>query len=110
MSDEKQTCCDMRRKVTVFLGPFVPEEICGVSDSILVDFMRFDLDGPPRTDGKPGTKGVIAFRFCPWCGKLFLPGKSEVRLMSLECRSKNDEDEDEDDGEGWKNGKTEEQP
>ena len=96
MSAQPKTCCDLRRKITVFLGPILPEEICGVPDSVVADAMRFDLDGPPRTDGKPGTKGVIGFRFCPWCGKPFTPS-SETRITAVERPAP-----DEESGEEWK--------
>lgn len=92
------SCCPYRRKIVLFLGPILPEEVCGVSDSALAEIMRFDLDGPPRTDGRAGTKGVIGFRFCPWCGKA-LTDKSEVRITAVEVR-----DPDEESGEEWKKG------
>ena len=96
-----ESCCPWRRKITLFLGPILPEEACGVSDSVLADVMRFDLDGPPRTDGQAGTKGVIGFRFCPWCGKRFTSA-SEVRLSIVEGHQPTDDTDDT--GEDWKKG------
>lgn len=95
--DEKPptTCCEMRRKAVVFLGPVLPEEVCGIPDSILADFMRFDIDAPVGPDGKQ--KPVIGFRFCPWCGKLYT-ANSETRLTAI-IDAPMDES-----GEEWKKG------
>jgi hypothetical protein len=95
-ADEKQaTCCEMRRKVTVFLGPVLPEEVCGISDTILADFMRFDL---PDAEGPDGTKkAVLGFRFCPWCGKAFT-ASSETRTTAMFGGVA----EDDESGEEWK--------
>lgn len=96
MSDEKtETCCLMRRKTTVFLGPVIPEEVCGVSDLILADFMRFDMDAVVCPDGKK--RPILGFKFCPWCGKPFVPGKSETRTTAFGAAPEEDES-----GEGWK--------
>jgi len=93
-----KTCCEIRRKVVLILGPVVPEEVCGVPDSALVDYMRFDLPGPPRTDGRAGSQGVLGFRFCPWCGTRITP-EHEVQITSLTVRHP-----EADEGEAWKNG------
>jgi len=58
----RETCCVYRRKIMVSIAAVLPEAACGVSDSHLADLLRFDLDSPT---GHP----VLAFRFCPWCGK-----------------------------------------
>jgi hypothetical protein len=96
MSDEPTTCCDMRRKVTVFLGPVLPEEVCGVPDTLLADFMRFDLPDAQAPDGT--TKPVLGFRYCPWCGKPFT-SSSETRTTMLFGHKVEDGDES---GEEWK--------
>jgi len=59
---EPQTCCVYRRKILVGIQAVLPESVCGVADSHLADLLRFDIDLPT---GHP----VLAFRFCPWCGK-----------------------------------------
>ena len=58
----KETCCQMRRKVVVGILAVVPEETCGISDIDMGPFIRFDIKSPT---GSP----VIAFLYCPWCGK-----------------------------------------
>jgi hypothetical protein len=65
----------MRRKVVVGILGVLPEQQCGVSDTELADFMRFDLQTP---DNKP----VLAFRYCPWCGAARTPD-SEVRIVDV---------------------------
>lgn len=65
----------MRRKVVVGILGVLQEQQCGVPDSELADFMRFDLQTP---DGKP----VLAFRFCPWCGAPRDPA-AEVRIVDV---------------------------
>ncbi len=65
----------MRRKVVVGILGVLPEEQCGVPDSELADFMRFDLQTP---DGKP----VLAFRYCPWCGTV-RSAEAEVRIVDV---------------------------
>ena len=69
------TCCAMRRKVVVGILGVLPEQQCGVPDSELADFMRFDLQTP---DNKP----VLAFRYCPWCGVPRSPD-AEVRIVDV---------------------------
>jgi len=98
--DEKPptTCCEMRRKAVVFLGPVLAEEVCGIPDSILADFMRFDIDAPVGPDGK--RKPVIGFRFCPWCGKLYA-ANSETRLTAVIDVTMEGDDSS---GEEWKKG------
>lgn len=76
-----ETCCDMRRKVMVFIGTVLPEQACGIPDTVLADFLRFDLPGPARPDGT--TKPVLAFRFCAWCGAPYKLA-SEIRITSIE--------------------------
>lgn len=56
------TCCLLRRKILVGILRVLSEEECGVPESELADVLRFDLASP---QGRP----VLAFRFCPWCGK-----------------------------------------
>lgn len=55
-------CCELRRKILVGIQAVLPEEACGVSDAALADVYRPDMRLP---NGQP----VLAFRFCPWCGK-----------------------------------------
>jgi hypothetical protein len=70
-----ETCCPLRRKLLVGILRVLSEDECGVGDSDLVDVMRFDLTSPT---GKP----VIAFRFCPWCGKPRDP-HGETRIVDI---------------------------
>jgi hypothetical protein len=90
-----KTCCDMRRKMVIFLGPYLSEQECGVPDSMLADFMRFDLTAPPLPNGK--SRAVIGFKFCCWCGKRFEQA-SEVRISDVAPPP------DEESGEAWKGG------
>ena len=70
-----ETCCAYRRKILVAVQGVLSEEACGVPDAVLADLLRFDLNVP---SGKP----VLAFRFCPWCGKVYTQD-SEVRLSDI---------------------------
>lgn len=88
---EPKTCCQMRRKVIVAVVGCLPEDQCGVPDSVLADFMRFDLSVP---SGKP----VISFKFCPWCSKE-RTYDTEARITDV-----NFKDPEDDDGEEWKRG------
>ena len=90
------TCCPMRQKMVVFLGPYLSEQECGIPDSILADFMRFDLTAPPGPDGR--SRMVIGFKFCPWCSKRF-DQTSETRISDVARPAP-----DEKSGEGWKGG------
>ena len=74
-----ETCCVYRRKVLVTVHAVLPESACGVSDSVLADMLRFDLDVP---SGRP----VLAFKFCPWCGAPYTPS-SEIRLSDVNAPS-----------------------
>lgn len=86
----------MRQKVVVLIGTILPEEISGVPDSALADFIRFDMEGPP--DPQTGrAKPVIGFRFCCWCGKPFV-ATSETRLTHLDPMPTMSDMEDEDGG------------
>ncbi|MBX3470791.1 MAG: hypothetical protein KF878_28320 [Planctomycetes bacterium] len=69
------SCCPMRRKVVVGILGVLGEAQCGVPDSELADFLRFDLQTP---DGKP----VLAFRYCPWCGQQ-RAAEAEVRIVDV---------------------------
>jgi len=96
VSDEGQvpettTCCALRRKIVVGVLAVLNEEQCGVSDVELADVIVHGMNAP---SGKP----VIAFLYCPWCGKRRGPN-DEVRVIDPYL----DEDED-DEGESWKNG------
>ncbi len=82
------TCCPLRRKIVVGIFRVFSEEECGISDSELADVMRFDLATP---SGKP----VLAFRFCPWCGKPREDG-GETRVVDV-VEPPLDEPEDEPD-------------
>jgi hypothetical protein len=66
------TCCSMRRKAVVGVMALLPEEVCGVSDSEMADFIVFDATGPIAEHAT-----VLRFRFCPWCGTPRLPGTEE---------------------------------
>jgi hypothetical protein len=59
-------CCLMRKKVMA--APLVlTEKFCGVPDTVLADFVRFDLPNTPvDTNGRPVP--VIKWAFCAWCG------------------------------------------
>jgi hypothetical protein len=72
-------CCEMRIKVPLVLAPSLPEEVCGINDSVMADFVRYDLAGPKKEcDGL--RMPVLSFRFCPWCGKPWVP-TGEVRTV-----------------------------
>ncbi len=86
---EPPTCCLLRRKIVVGILRVFSEEECGVSDSELVDVLRFDLATP---SGKP----VLAFRFCPWCGEPREPG-GETRIVELHEPEGDDASPEEDD-------------
>lgn len=51
------SCCLMRRKVVVAVIAIHPESTCGVHDSEMASFLRFE-----------GGQKVLAFAFCGWCG------------------------------------------
>ncbi len=106
MTDAPKTCCEMRRKVTVWLGPILPEEACGIPDTILADFMRFDLPDAQAPDGTK--KPVLGFRYCPWCGKPFTESSETRTSMIFSGHKVEDQVEDEsgedESGEGWKLG------
>jgi hypothetical protein len=55
------SCCLARRKLVVGILAVLPEEECGVSNTEIAEFIRFDLKTPKGTP-------VISFRYCPWCG------------------------------------------
>lgn len=55
--------CDMRKKILIGVFAVLPESDCGVPESVLADFIDFDMNVP---SGKP----VVRVRFCSWCGKL----------------------------------------
>jgi len=90
MSDETpaQSCCGMRRKVVVGILGILDEEQCGVGDSEMADFMRFDLATP---SGKP----ILAFRYCPWCGAE-RRHDDEMRIVELGGPDEGDDDEGDD--------------
>lgn len=84
MSDQPCACaCNIRKKVAVGILGVLPEDACGIPDSALADYMRFDLAGP---NGEP----VLAFRFCPWCS---LPIQKEERITHVEFDVEEDERE-----------------
>ena len=88
MSDEPTdaVCCTMRKKI--LLTPYSrPEDVCGVSDAEVADFLIFDMKSPT---GRP----VLTFRFCPWCGK---PWKLSGQIHEVAPPPSED-----DDGEDWK--------
>lgn len=82
-----QTCCPIRRKVVVGILSVLPEEACGVPDSELADVIRFDLASPA---GRP----VIAFRFCPWCGKP-RGAEDELRIVDIQIQPVDGDEEGE---------------
>lgn len=71
----KTTCCLYRRKILVGVMSVLPEEVCGVPDSELADVLEFGAESPT---GHP----VLAFRYCPWCGKPYTRG-SETRITDV---------------------------
>lgn len=78
-------CCPMRKKIV--LTPYsLPENVCGVSDAEVADFLIFDMKSP---SGRP----VLTFRFCPWCGK---PWKVTGQIHEVAPPP------DEDSGDEWK--------
>lgn len=81
--------CNMRKKVALGILGVLPEEICGVSDSDLADFMSFDKSGP---NGEP----VLALRFCPWCSH---PIAKEERITHVQFQ---EADDDQDESESWR--------
>ena len=54
-------CCGARKKIILAIVAVLPESECGVPDSTLVDFIRFDV----QHEGK----SLIVAPFCCWCGK-----------------------------------------
>lgn len=60
--EELTSCCAYRRKILVGILRVLTEEECGVPDSELADVILFDASSPSG-------KMVLAFRYCPWCGK-----------------------------------------
>jgi hypothetical protein len=93
-SDAKpEVCCLMRKKIA--LTPYsLPQELCGVSDAEIADFLVFDVKSP---NGRP----VLTFRFCPWCGK---PWKTTGMIQEAAPQSP-----EEDEGEDWKQGESPEE-
>lgn len=83
---EPKSCCPIRRKVLVGILSVLPEEACGVPDSELADVVRFDLQSG---SGRP----VIAFRFCPWCGKSRGP-EDELRIVDVQIEAVEEDDEE----------------
>ena len=81
-------CCRLRQKIIVNGFFTLPEETCGIPDSEIADVLTFDKS--PR--GRP----VVAFRYCPWCGKHW-----EVSGAIQESPSPT-ESPDEESGEEWK--------
>lgn len=52
-------CCKLRKKIAISLM-MLPESICGIPDSEVLDVLTFE-----KVDGLDGVQP----RFCPWCGK-----------------------------------------
>ncbi len=76
----------MRKKIV--LTPYsLPQDVCGVSDAEVADFLVFDVKSP---NGRP----VLTFRFCPWCGK---PWKTTGQIHEVAPPPP-----DEESGEDWK--------
>lgn len=61
MSVKPRCSCQMRRKVQINGFTHVSFEDCGVPDSVIADFVKWDVMSPM---GRP----VLVFNFCPWCG------------------------------------------
>lgn len=55
-----ESCCDMRRKVVAAVVAVLPEESCGLNESVLADFVTFNEEA--------SEKPILRFAFCPWCG------------------------------------------
>lgn len=81
--DDSPTCCQYRRKVLVGILKVLTEQECGVPDAEMADLLRFDLASPT---GKP----VLAFRYCPWCGRARDPG-GETRIVDFSPADPGDE-------------------
>lgn len=95
MNDSVKTCsCNMRKKIALGILGVLPEELCGVSDSDLADFMSFDKSGP---NGEP----VLALRFCPWCSHSIA---KEERITHVQFEDEDVGGVDEDEGESWRDG------
>lgn len=75
--------CQMRKKVAIGVVAVIPEEICGIPDSELSDFVNFDLGGP-------GSSPVLQIKFCPWCGKL-APKPERITQVDFEQPEEDDE-------------------
>ena len=58
----KASCCEARKKIIVKIAQILPEEVCGVGDSSLADFLNHDTNSP-------GGLPILMFQFCPWCGR-----------------------------------------
>lgn len=68
---ELEVCCDMRKKVSL-LPVVYSEKACGVSDSVLADFLLFDeVVKRQNHDGTESEVPIMIFQFCPWCGSPF---------------------------------------
>jgi hypothetical protein len=97
MPEAKKTCCPARRKFVVGILATLPEEQCGVPDTEVAEFIRFDLMAPGETP-------VISFRYCPWCGTERTLG-SETRITmhvaDQELEDENDEWSSDVDTEAW---------
>jgi len=84
MSEAVKPCsCNMRKKIALGILGVLPEEVCGVSDSALADFMSFDSSGP---NGEP----VLRLRFCPWCSNVI---EKEERITHVEFQTEDEEEE-----------------
>lgn len=93
-------CCPMRIKVIVAVIGSVSQERCGIPDSEMAPFIRFDMQAPARPDGQPNKKAVIQFKYCPWCGKAY-PPNARLRVVDIQDQLSPDEES----GEEWKKGK-----
>lgn len=60
----KPTCCEMRLKVSLGIARVHPEDECGISDSVMVDFHDFDY----RSNSSLPVSSALTFKYCPWCG------------------------------------------
>jgi hypothetical protein len=87
-NDQKACTCNLRKKVILGILGVVPQELCGISDIELADYMSFDKSG---AHGEP----VLALRYCPWCSFLIL---KEERITSVDFNDESDADEK------WKQG------
>lgn len=86
-----ESCCLARRKIVIGIIGVLPEETCGVPDSVLADFLDWA--------DQPSGKSLLRAAYCCWCGARQTPD-SESRITPPPFRAEDDDSDDE--GEEWK--------